>query len=508
MGLTVEKQIKFSNDAQESAYFATERNELFSGSFNNGKSYGFSLKVATLLTTFPKYRAVMARQTRADLMKTTYQTFFKIMPRQMIAAQNMQDGVTYLKNGSRIDWLHLDGVEESTLRGLEINAVFTDQGEEVEEKVYDILDSRIGRWDEAIVPPELLSRYPNWPINTFTGKYIIPSYHMTACNPDTQFHHLYRHYHPDSIDRRKNHFYVESQWDTKLGSKEAYENALRNGEEWVSKYIYGLWGISKAQIHRVSDDVIIKSTDNGFEELLDRIKRRGSCFRVLDHGDAAPTCCLWVAAIDGVYIFYREYYSPGRVISQHRQAIADLSIGETYRSNYADPAIFKKQHQKDGNFWTTSDEYITTSIEGPPLYWTPADNNEFATRNRINELLRPNASRKHPLTGLYGSPGIFFLKRSVDFPTGCEHAIKELGSQRRKLLGYYEGEALYADDREENVADHAYDCTRYFVAMHGQPLKDQKQAAPKNSFAYYKMLKERGKGKISGPMSSRYRING
>lgn len=502
MPVLVEKDIKFSNDAQESAYFATERNELFSGSFNNGKSYGFCLKVSTLLTTFDKYRAVIARQTRADLMKTTYQTFFKIMPRQMIAAQNMQDGVTYLKNGSRIDWLHLDGVEESTLRGLEINAVFTDQAEEVDEKVYDILDSRIGRWDEAIVPQSLLGKYPNWPINDFTGKYVVPSYHMNACNPDTQFHHLYRHYHPDSIDRIPNHFFVESQWDTKLGSKESYEKALRNGEEWVQKYIYGLWGISKAQIHRVTQDVILEADQ--CDELLDRIKRRGSLFRVLDHGDAAPTCCLWWAAIDGVYICYREYYSPGRVISQHRQAIHDLSNGERYRGNYADPAIFKKQHQKEGNFWTTADEYITNSIEGPPLTWIAADNNEFATRNRINELLRSNTSRKHPITGLYGAPGIYFIKRSVDFPSGCEHAIKELGSQRRKLLGYYEGEALYADDREENVADHAYDCTRYFVAMHGSPLKDQQKIVPRNSLKYYEMLRKRTGGKLKGPMSGRY----
>ncbi len=492
-------EIQFANPQQREFFYATERNQLFSGSFNNGKSFGGSLKAVTLLTTFPNYRLSINRQVRADLMKTTYQTFFKVCPKEYIEAQNLQEGVTYLKNGSRIDWLHLDGIDDSTLRGLELNSTLTDQAEEGEEKVYDILDARIGRWDKAVVPDKLIGLYPSWPKNVLTGDYIVPSYHLNLCNPDTQFHHLYRHYHPQSLERLPNHFYTEGEWDTKLGSAESYNNALRHADEWVQKYIRGQWGVSKAQIHRIDGTCILEPSD----ELLHRILTRGKLYRILDHGDASPTCCLWFAALDGLYICYREYYAAGKVVSYHREAIAELSKGEQYSGNYADPAIFKKSSQKDGGFWTTADEYRTRDIDGPPIVWLPADNNELATRNRINELLLPNPVKSHPTVGEKGAPTLYFIKRTGEYKYGCFHAVKELGSQRRKLLGYFGGEALYDDTREESVADHAYDCIRYFIAMHGSQMRAPAPKVPKNSLKYYKCILAMSKNRnIGRAMSS------
>jgi len=165
------------------------------------------------------------------------QTFFKICPRELVARHNEQDGYTELKNKSAIYWLHLDKVDKSTLRGLEINSNLTDQAEETEEEVYDVLDGRIGRWDNAEVPSELLKINPNWPINNKTGKFLVPSYNMLLCNPDTQFHYIYRKYHPQSVERRANHFYIEGEWDAELGSAETYQEALTRGEEWIDKYV-------------------------------------------------------------------------------------------------------------------------------------------------------------------------------------------------------------------------------------------------------------------------------
>jgi hypothetical protein len=231
------------------------------------------------------------------------------------------------------------------------------------------------------------------------------------------------------------------------------------------------------------------------KDFLEKILRKGNLFRVLDHGDASPTCCLWFAALDGNYICYREYYTPGRPISYHRRAISELSGSEKYSSNYADPQIFKTTSQKDGGFWTTADEYGDTSLDAPPLHWIAADNNEFATRNRINERLRPQTIFRHPL-GVEGkAPGIYFIKRSQDYPQGCYHAINELQSQRRKSLGYIDGKQIFCDDREESVADHAYDCVRYFIAMHGTLSKTANRAAPpRMSFKYYQEVAKRAKG--------------
>lgn len=484
--------IKFANAAQREFYFSTARNQCFSGGFNNGKTYSGCLKALTLLVTFPNYRIALSRQTFTDLKKTTMQTFFKICPKELLLRHNEQDGFTELVNKSVIHWLHLDKVDDSTLRGLELNSSLIDQAEETEEKVYDVLDGRIGRWDNAEIPQYLLDSYPGgpnaWPRNEKTGKLIAPSYNMLLCNPDTQFHYIYRKYHPDSLERKPRYFYVEGEWDSGLGSAESYVEALEKGEEYVAKFVKGQWGISNAQIHNLPGSSLL--TYSG--ELVERILRKGNLFRVLDHGDASPTCCLWFAVLDGVYICYREYYNPNQPISYHRKAIRDLSGDEIYTANYADPQIFKKTSQKDGGFWTVSDEYLDKTLDSPPLAWIPADNNEFATRNRINELLR---QRKELLSN--SVPGICFIKKSTDYPNGAFHAINELQSQRRKSLGYVDGKQIFCDDREDSIADHAYDCVRYFTAMHGQGHKLPAKRIPVNCFKYHKMMAQRGRALVA-----------
>lgn len=481
-------QIKFVNKAQRDFYFSTYRNQCFSGGFNNGKSFGGCCKAITLLSTFSNYRMVIARQTYSDLKKTTMQTFFKICPPGLIARHNEQDGYTEFINKSVVHWLHLDKVDESTLRGLEINSALVDQAEEVDEKVFDVLDGRIGRWDNAIVPDELRSRFPDWPTNQITGKFIAPSYHMLLCNPDTQFHFIFRKFHPDSLDRRPNFYYVEGEWDKNLGSSETYQEALTHDEEWVKKYVRGQWGISSAQIHQLPSE----SQLDWSAELLEKILKKGNLFRVLDHGDASPTCCLWFAVLNGVYICYREYYIPNQPISYHRKAISELSGTEQYSGNFADPQIFKTTSQKDGGFWSVADEYADRAIDAPPLHWIAADNNEFATRNRLNERIRPGIWR-HPTTDTTPAPGIYFIKKSHEYPLGCYHAISELQSQRRKSLGYLDGKQIFCDDREESVADHSYDSVRYFVAMHGSGRSAAAAKVPRFSMKFYKKLMEKQK---------------
>ena len=491
----MELDIQFANKPQREFYYSRSRNQMFSGGFNNGKTFIGCLKAFTLLSTFPNYRMSINRQTFADLKKTTMQTFFKICPKEIIQRHNEQDGYTEFKNKSAIYWLHLDKVDESTLRGLEINSNLTDQQEETEEKVFDVLDGRIGRWDFAEIPPEQLEAHrrllgKDWPKNPKTGKYVAPSYNMGLCNPDTQFHYIYRKFHPDSLERRPKFFYVEGEWDPDLGSRETYEEALSHDQEWVDKYIRGQWGVSHAQIHRLRGESLLDADP----DLLERISKKGNLFRILDHGDASPTCCLWLCILDGNLIFFREYYVPAQPISYHRRAITDLSKDELYSGNFADPQIFKKTGQKDGSFWTTADEYLDKGVSGPPLSWIPADNNEFATRNRINELLNPSQIRKHPITGEVGAPGIYFIKRSQDYPNGCYHAINELQSQRRKSLGYIDGKQLFCDDREESVADHSYDCIRYGIAAHGLGKGTPTRRPPRNSLNWFRLMKKRQEG--------------
>lgn len=484
----MELNFQFANEAQEKFYYATQRNQCFSGGFNNGKTWVGCFKAFNLLNMFPNYRMLIGREKYIDLKRTTMESFFKVVPSELIETHNGQDGFTVFKNSSLVNWIHLDNVDENTLRGIEPNSILIDQGEETQEKVYDVLDSRIGRWDNAVISGEMQEIHykvfgTEWPRNRF-DKLVAPSYMMVLCNPDTEFHYIYRKYHPESDERIEGYFYTEGAWQRDLGSEETYDQAIKRDKEWTSKYVYGKWGSSESAIHFVRKESILDPSD----ELLNWIHEKGNLYRVLDHGDTAPTCCLWVAAIGGVYIFYREYYTSNKLISYHREAITDLSVGENYSGNYADPAIFKKTQQKQGGYWSVSDEYRDSDLQAPELFWTPADNNEFATRNRINELLYPHKRFRHPSSKETPAPGIYFIRATDRYPQGCRESIKQTGAQRKKFLGTVDGKSVYSDDRDEEVVDHAYDCVRYFVAMHGASPRTAQRRPPKNSFAYFNSL--------------------
>lgn len=479
--------IEFKNPQQRLAYYATQRCQTFSGGFNNGKSFIFCMKSLNLLFTFNNYRMIIAREKYTDLKRTTMQTFLKMCPTEFIVAHNEQDGVTTFANGSMIWWLHLDKVDENTLRGIEPNSIFVDQAEEIKEAVYHVLDGRLGRWDGAIVPAELLEKFPQWQLKN--DRYTAPSYFMLACNPDTEFHFLYRLYHPDSLERDPSFFFVEGEWDPELGSEESYAQAIKRDKEWVDKYVRGKWGSSQASIHYIRPESVLDYSP----ELIELIQERGNLNRVMDHGSTAPTACGWIAALKGVYIAYREYYVANKPISFHRRAIGDLSGVEEYQANYADPHIFDKASQAKGGIFSVADEYLDSDLDGPPIAWIKSDNNEFATRNRINELLIPSPRFKHPITGASPAPGLYFIKQSPEYPHGCVEMIRQTGAQRKVILGSIDGKSIYGEDRDENIVDHAYDVVRYYVAMHSsQPTREMRRP-PRQSFAFYQAISNRMK---------------
>lgn len=483
--------ISFKNSQQREIYYSTARCQTFSGGFNNGKSFILCFKALGLLMRFANYRMIIAREKYTDLKRTTMQTFLKMCPTELITTHNEQDGITVFTNGSMIWWLHLDKVDENTLRGIEPNSILVDQAEEIKEAVYHVLDGRLGRWDGAIVPQDLLDKFNGkngrlqWPYKN--ERPVAPSYLMLACNPDTEFHFIYRMYHPDSLERNSDFFFIEGEWDPNLGSEESYDSAVKRDKEWVDKYVRGKWGSSSASIHYIRPESILEYEPH----LLEQILEKGNLNRVLDHGSTAPTACGWLAALRGVYIAYREYYAENKLISYHRRAIGDLSGTEEYTANYIDPHAFDKASQAKGGLYSVCDEYMDSDLDGPPIVWMKADNNEFATRNRINELLVPSLKFKHPVTGESPAPGLYFIKASEQYPHGCKEMIRQTGAQRKVLLGSIDGKSIYGDDRDENITDHAYDVVRYYVAMHSSMPSKEMKRPPRQSFAFYQAIIKR-----------------
>lgn len=493
-------------NAQQKEYFTSKaRNNCFSGGINNGKTFIACLKMFIFLSTYPKYRVVIARQVYKDLKATTMKTFFKICPQEFVARHDEQGGVTVLRNGSEILWMHLDSYDEQAMRGLEINSALIDQAEEIDEAIFLVLDSRIGRWDQSEVPERMIKEAKKngytWPLDTRTGKPKPRNFFDILVNPDTQFHFVYRMFHPDSIERDKKAGWVESQTDESLGDPETMEKMKDRDPEWVDKYFRGIWGRSNAQVHVLDKQSVVGATSDVKKILYDPKNgwiQKAALYRTFDHGDSSPSCCLWVMAYRGVYIFYREYYMPKTLISQHRRNISDLSRDEYYVSSYADPSIFNMASQKNGGFWSVADEYLTSDIKAPTIAWIKADNNEFATRNRINELLRPASHFTNPFTGETPAPGIYFIKKDSEYQDGCFHSITQLQSQRYEQLGSDNGKSIYSNDRDKNVTDHAYDPIRYFIAQHGSSPVSTPRKIKQNTFAYFNAIMDSRKNRKIG----------
>ena len=497
--MNVDLQFKFSSPTAEKFFNCSKRNILWVSGYGAGKTYAACQKALALMCKFPGYRVAIGRYSYTELKRTTMQTFFKVCPPELYDEKyggKRVDSLGYvdLINSSRVYWMHFDQYDESALRSLEVNMAIIDQAEEIPESVYLTLDSRVGRWDVIDFPPDIV---PYLPVNQFTGKPIAPAYTILLANPPDEgiFSYLYTRFHPDSPTALKDtHAYFQS--DSRENAAlpgEIIATYLTRDEEWISRYVKGEFNRGAGAIHSVPEQCILDPD----KEWLERLLSKATLTRVLDHGASSPTCCTWWATYKGQYFCYREYYAPDKLISDHRKAIAELSGDETYSLNLADPAIFKKTFEKYGGFWSVADEYRDTQIDAPPINFIPADNNEFATRNRINELLRPSPSFQHPLTGEIGAPAIYFIKKSEKFPFGADHIIRETNSQKKKLLAEINGKKVYSDERESSISDHAYDTLRYFVSMHLTGRAPAKPKVKPNSFkafqnrvkAYYQLGK-------------------
>src|SRR5262249_28169757 len=158
----------FASDEQRAAFNYGPAPLCLSGGFGSGKTLCCTRKALYLSDLFPGNRGVIARGVWDKLKKTTMSTFFKDCPPEAYRygrrtdqdkvlrfnPRKCEDGVV---RQSEILWLYLDDPNaEAILRGLEINWFLIDQAEEIEEEIFDILMRRLGRWDRAFVPPQVM----------------------------------------------------------------------------------------------------------------------------------------------------------------------------------------------------------------------------------------------------------------------------------------------------------------------------------------------------------------
>ncbi len=501
-GAPTTKQVQWASVVQGDAFHYGPRPQCLSGGWGAGKTWCSVLKAIWLSTTYPHNRGVIARSVGKELRETTMSTFYRVCPprlydRRQGGRRSDQAGyMRFAQSQSEILFLHLEDPEtQGIVRGLDINWFLIDQAEEDPdhmEEIFDLMLGRLGRWDIAEVPAYLLAQETRagrpWPyLHPESGKPVPPPYAMLDCNPDVETHWIYRRFHPDSLEHQAKYhaegyrlFHMPSA-DNKYLSPTNLGFLLSKDEAFIRRNVRGEWGMPEGAIHTLDALSLLEGTP----ELLAYFQRFCLLFRSMDHGDSSPTCCLWWAIDkDGNLFAMREYYLGNALISTHRGNISGLSEGERYELNLADPSIFHQMPTKQGGRFSVADEYaeVQTQPRATAIFWTPADNNELGTRNRINEYLRVDPDRVHPFTHQRGAPRLYFVQRSDAYPQGCYHAVRELRAQRRVKVGTDLGKPIFSDERDPTIPDHAYDCVRYELASRS-PIPAPQQAVADGTFS-------------------------
>lgn len=517
-----------------------------SGGYGAGKTIGFLYKLLWLMDAFPGNRVMVARSLFEHLKKTTMPSFFKICPaeaynrggRRADSDKSLKFNPVLCGDGkvrqSELIWMHMDDPAlADIIKGLEINAFLLDQAEDMAEDVFEKLLGRLGRWDDVYVPPIYLEMMNKaglaWEFyDEQSGVPRPPTYAMMTVNPEDELHWVYRRFHPEAREFREKRVLEDGTTTSyedqgykmvfmdstknKFLSKDNKRRMRQNDPVFVRRFVRGQWGTPEGIIHFIPKQCEVDWTP----QIMEYIFKTCRLHRILDHGDTAPTCCTWWATDrDNNLICFREYYQPDKLISYHRAQIYDLSahyefqgeqqveVRERYEFELADPSIFIKTMQKYGGKYSVADEYSDVENQDDKdkalrtaITWQPADNNEYATRNRVNEFLRIDEDHVNPFTKLRGAPHIYFVRQSLEYPQGCDMTLRETRSQRKEQIGTVMGKPQFSEERKKKIPDHAYDTVRYMVAARAAPAIVP--AAAENPMSFAAIRREHIKGKKSG----------
>lgn len=179
------------NPYQSSFMLAPDRGYgecLYSGSVGSGKSLTLCLAMCRYLS-IPNTSVMLTRYTLQDLKRSTLQTLLKpepqldgtvrppLIPASAIASYNKVDGIIRMHNGSQI--ITIGAQEPEKVRSVNVAAAFLEEGTELtDEEQYEAINQR------CRVPCEL------------------PNIVMTATNPKTTRHFLYRRFFQDRARNR------------------------------------------------------------------------------------------------------------------------------------------------------------------------------------------------------------------------------------------------------------------------------------------------------------------
>ena len=434
---TANQVFEFANELQKDYALCTSRESLIDGGVGSSKTVGGIIKLLLLAEAYPGSRWFVARQTYKDLCITTRKTFERFCPPDWIKRNVLNE--TQFFNDTEIIWAHLDEYDIKTLMGLEINGSFLDQVEEINPDVYEILESRAGRW-----------QLRDW-------KNPCPAYTWSTSNP--QGHDwVYFRFHPECHPpANRAYFFAPTSINKEILNKYHpgyYENLLAKSPSWRKRWVEGSRDIWEGQIFTEFKKEIHTYDPARFNPY--KAFGQGAAWSFMDYGLTHPTTfgVTWTTQ-PGFCFFTKEWGQANKSIQQNAADIRGHRDGnpQRIRGIYADPSMFFES-SRDRRVQTTS---LANEYRREGVYLLKADNNEEASLEIIHEMLHVQPGLRNPITGEMGSPH-FFVSQD------CPNTIKEIEMQRwDEARNPLTGEKEFIGTRKENIPDDYFDLVRYYA---------------------------------------------
>ncbi len=250
---------------------------------------------------YPNNFGLIGAQTYPQLRDTTRRTFFEICPDELISNWNKTENHLTLINGSEIIFRSLDN--DSKLKSLNLGWFYIDEGTDVPESVFMMLQSRL----RLQVP-----KHTAW-ITTNPDTFGNWVYQRFVENPTEQYSIV----HTTTLDNP--HLPADFIQDL----KDSYD------DDYYRRFVMGQWGNLEGLVYKAFD-VNIHVKDMKHQGRLTK-------YRGIDHGYTNPFVCLWGAIdSDGRYYITDEIYERKRLVSDLAEEIKNKHTGDYI--NFADPS--------------------------------------------------------------------------------------------------------------------------------------------------------------------------
>jgi len=424
----------------------------YGGGFGNGKTMSGCIKAFRHCSEQPNAFFLIGRRHATDLRDSTRKDFLELFGDEGVFKE--KDNIFKFPNGAEIIFRHLDDMK--SLTNMNLSGFWIDQAEEIGEDAFKFLVGRLRRM-KGITRRE--------------------GYITFNMNGHDWIHRVFK----KGIDIKGEQI---PNWenDYELIEAATLENAhnlpkdyvdalMAQDPEYIKRYVYGSWDVFQGQIFGDWNPMVHVIAPFIIPNTWPR-------YRSIDHGQNAPTACVWFATdYDNNVYAYQEYYQPDTTVSTHVKNIKKMSlikapsglIEDNYEYTLIDPSTAAKTREKKMDngtsiVYSVKDEYYDAGITT-----TSAQNDRLAGINRVREYLKIDPKRYHPqkcdVEGdpIKGAPKFFVFET-------CTNLIEEMGQYRWKPNRLMAGSGEIEDAKPEVLKrnDHAVDATRYFLMSRPQ----------------------------------------